>query len=57
MDITDRSDRIDLHISAKGDYYWDISINGTDVKKIEEINNQMKERFKNEDNEIDTPDI
>lgn len=54
MNKEHETDRIDLHISAKGDYYWDIGIIGTDVKKLEEINDQMKERFKNE---VDTSDI
>ena len=49
------NDRIELHISAKGDYYWDIIMIGTDTKRLEEVNNQMKKRFKSD--EIDSIDI
>ena len=55
MELVHESDRIDLHISAKGGYYWDIRIIGTDTKKLEDVNNQMKKRFKSD--EIDSIDI
>ena len=48
-------EKIELNISTKGVYTWSIKILGTDVNRLEILNEQMLKRFavKNEVNTID----
>ena len=49
MDIkTNETEKIELSISTKGIYTWSIKTLGTDINRLEELNNSMKTRFKNE---------